>query len=193
LGHAVNRPDDSLESPAMKHRQLIPAALTLLALSLASLAPAAAAEPGRWIGGSGFGHFGLGALVAHTIFGVAAWPLALAGAAALAAQSGDDRGYGQPQGSYGSAASYAPPSYAPPAYAYPAYAPPAYAPPRNYYSAPPAYYAPRPVYYAPAPRYYAPAAGYYSRPAGYYGARPGYYAPSAYQAVRRPSYYHSSR
>jgi hypothetical protein len=159
----------------MKIRHCAIAALGSLALPLAPLAPAMAAEP--W-------QFGLGAVFAHAFLGVAALPLAIATAvAAQSAQSWDDRGgYGSPQ-------SYAPPAYysAPPAY----YAPP----PAVYYSARPAYYPPAPRYYAPSVSYYGRPGGYsYSgRPTGYYGARRGYYAPSGYQAARRSGYYHYSR
>jgi len=161
----------------MKIRHCAVAALGIVGLSLVPLAPASAAEP--W-------GFGLGAVLAHSFLGVAALPLAIAGA--LAAQSQDDRGYAPQQG-------YAPPAaYPPPGY---------YAAPPAYYSAPgPGYYRPRAAYYAPAPRYYAPSQGYYGRsggyanygrPTGYYGARPGYYASSGYQAARRSGYYRHSR
>ena len=167
----------------MKYPKAILAALSVMALSLAPLAPAAAAEPGRWIGGHALGHFGLAAVFAHTFFGIAALPLAIVGAAAGAAQSQDDRGYAPP-GNYGPPSAYAPP-------------PNYYAAPPAYYAAPPAvYYAPRAGYYPPAPRYYAPPVSYYGHygpPAGYYGARPGYYAPSGYQAARRSGYYHYPR
>ena len=165
----------------MKIRHCAIAALGSLALSLAPLAPATAAQP--W-------QFGLGAVFAHAFLGVAALPLAIATAvAAQSAQSRDDRG------SYASPQNYAPPAaYAPPAY---------YSAPPAYYAPPPAvYYSPRPAYYPPAPRNYAPAVGYYGRPGGYsyygrptgyYGARPGYYASSGYQAARRSGYYHYSR
>jgi hypothetical protein len=162
----------------MKIRHTAVAALGAVALSLAPLAPAMAAEPLS---------FGLGALFAHAVLRVAALPLAIAGA--IAAQSQDDRGYGAPQ-NYAPTAAYPPPAYyaAPPGY----YAPPA-----------PVYYSPRAAYYAPAPRYYTPSVSYYGRPGGYsyygrptggyYGARPGYYAPSGYQAARRSGYYHYAR
>jgi hypothetical protein len=155
----------------MKIRHCATAALSIVALLLAPMAPTMAAEP--W-------QFGLGAVFAHAFLGVAALPLAIAGA--VAAQSRDDRGYGPAQ-------NYAPPAYypAPPAY---------YAPP------PPVYYSPRPAYFAPPPRYYAPSVSYYGRPggssyygrqSGYYGGRAGYYAPSGYQAARRSGHYHYSR
>jgi hypothetical protein len=191
----------------MKIRAAIVAALTVTALGFAPLAPSTAAEPGAWVGGYALGHFGLGAVFAHTFFGLAALPLAIAGA--IAAQSQEDRGYA-PAPSYGPQPNYAPPvNYAPavnyrqpPAYGaapgyYPApgyYAAPRYyAAPAYYPSSPAAYYAPRAAYYPPAPRYYAPAVSYYGRPGGYYGARPGYYAPSGYQAARRSGNYHYPR
>ena len=189
----------------MKTRAAIVAALTATALSFASLAPATAAEPAAWIGGHALSHFGLGAVFAHTFFGIAALPLAIAGAVAAqsAAQSQDDRGYAPPPGyvpavNYGQAPAYAPPpGYypAPTYYAAPGYYPsPRYYAPPNYYRAlPAAYYAPRAAYYSPAPRYYAAPGSYYGRPTGYYGARPGYYAPSGYQAARRYGNYHYSR
>ncbi|HEX2790530.1 MAG TPA: hypothetical protein VHN17_08885 [Steroidobacteraceae bacterium] len=175
----------------MKIRLTVVAALSAVTLSLAPLAPAMAADPVRWIGGSALGHFGLGAVLAHTFLGFAALPLVIAGAVAAqsqAAQSQDDRGYGA-QPSYGGQVNYGPPA---------GY----YAAPPAYYATPPAYYGPRAAYYAPAPRYYAPPVSYYGRPggysnygrpAGYYGARPGYYAPSGYQAARRSGYYHYAR
>jgi hypothetical protein len=159
----------------MKIRHCAIAAVGSVALSLAPLGSAQAAQP--W-------QFGLGAVFAHAFLGVAALPLAIA--AAVAAQSRADGGYAPEQ-------NYAPPAaYPPPAY---------YAAPQPYYAPPPGvYYAPRPAYYAPAPRYYAPAVSYrpggysyYGRPTGYYGARAGYYAPSGYQAARRSGYYHYSR
>jgi len=162
----------------MKIRHSLVAALSVVALSLAPLAPATAADPGRWIGGHALGRFGLGAVFAHTFLGLAALPLVIAGA--VAAQSQDDRDYA-PQLNYGPPSGYSPPAY--------------------YAAPPPVYYSPRAAYYPPAPRYYAPpvnyygrpGGGYYGRPSGYYGVRPGYYAPSGYQAARRPGYYHYSR
>jgi hypothetical protein len=169
----------------MKIRHIAIAALSAVALSLAPLAPAMAADPARW------GQFGLGAVFAHTFLGLAAWPLAVAGV--IAAQSQQDRGYAA-QPSYAPPAGYAPPAYGPPAYyaAAPAYYPPA---PQVYYSPRAAYYAPAPRYYAPPVSYYGRPGGYsyYGRPSGYYGARPGYYAVSGYQAARRSGYYHYSR
>jgi hypothetical protein len=174
----------------MQYPRAISAALSVMLLSLAPLAPAMAAGPAHWGGAHAFGHFGLGAVFAHTFFGLATLPLAIIGAA-VAAQAQDDRGYA-PEENYGPAAGYAPPNYypAPNYYQGPNY----YQAPRAYYAAPPAaYYAPRPVYYPPGPGYYAPPVSYYGRPAGYYGARPGYYAPSGYQAARRSGYYHYPR
>lgn len=167
----------------MKIPEAIVAALSVMALSLAPVAPVAAAEPGLWIGGHALGHFGLGAAFAHTVFGLGILPLAIVGA--IAAESLEDRGYA-PQANY-----EPPPAYAPrPSY----YQSPGYYQSPNYYAAPPAaYYAPRAAYYPPAPRYYAPPASYYGRPGGYYGAGPRYYAPSGYQAARRSGYYHYSR
>jgi hypothetical protein len=165
---------------AMQSPRAILAALSALALSLASVEPAAAAGPGPWVGGHALGRFGLGAALAHSVFGLAALPFVIVGAAAAAAaaQSEDEAGYAAaPQ--YG----YAPPAYEP--------APQYYRPPPTYYAPPPPYYyAPRPAYYPPAPRYYAPPPVHYGRPAPYYGARAGYYASSGYQAARRPGYYH---
>ena len=163
----------------MRYPRTILSALSVLALALAPIGPAAAAGPGPWVGGYPFMHFGLGAAVAHSVFGLAALPFVIAGAAAAAAQSADQ--YAPPPG-------YAPPlAYAP--------APNYYRPSSPYYAAPPAvYYAPRPVYYPPAARYYyASPPGYYGRAAPYYGARAGYYAPSGYQAARRSGYYHYPR
>ena len=161
----------------MKIPEAIVAALSVMALSLAPVAPVAAAEPGLWIGGHALGHFGLGAAFAHTVFGLGILPLAIVGA--IAAESLEDRGYA-PQANYEQ-----PPAYAPR---------PSYYQSPNYYAAPPAaYYAPRAAYYPPAPRYYAPPASYYGRPGGYYGAGPRYYAPPGYQAARRSSYYHYPR
>ena len=61
-----------------------------MALSVAPLAPVAAAGPGPWVGGHAFTHFGLGAAFAHSVFGLAALPFVIVGAAAAAAaaQSG---------------------------------------------------------------------------------------------------------
>jgi hypothetical protein len=150
------------------------AAFGVLLLSLAPLTPAAAAGPGVWAGGHAFGHFGLGAAIAHSVFGLAALPLAIVGMAAAAAQS-QDQGYGPP------AAPYAPPAgYYPPPNAY-------YAPTPAYYPPPARYYAP----YPPAPNYYyPPRVSYYAAPAGYYGARPGYYGRPGYQVPRRSGYYY---
>ncbi|MFI4866586.1 MAG: hypothetical protein ACHQDB_05715 [Steroidobacterales bacterium] len=173
----------------MKYPKAILAALSVLVLSLAPLAPATAAGPGPWVVGHGFGHFGLGAALAHTVFGLATLPLAIVGVAAAAAQS-QDPGYAPQDGQYAPAPAYnGPPAYygPPPAY---------YAPPPEYYAPRQAYYPPAPRYYAPyapAPRYYAPRAGYYGAPAGYYGARPGYHGSSAYQVSRRSGYYHYPR
>jgi hypothetical protein len=159
----------------MKIPRKMLAACAVLLLSLAPLTPAAAAGPGVWAGGYAFGHFGLGAALAHSFFGLAALPLAIVGVAAAAAQS-QDQGYG-PQG-YGPQAGYYPP---PSAY---------YAPARAYYPPAPRYYAP----YPPAPNYYyPPPVSYYAAPAGYYGARPGYYARPGYQVARRSGYYHYPR
>jgi len=174
----------------VKYPKAMLAALSVLVLSLAPMAPASAAGPVPWVVGHGFGHFGLGAALAHTVFGLAALPLAIVGVAAAAAQS-QDPGYAPQDGQYAAAPAYngPPPAYyaPPPAYYAPrqAYYPPA---PRYYPSAP-GYYAP----YAPAPRYYAPRASYYGASAGYYGARPGYHGPSGYQVSRRSGYYHYSR
>jgi hypothetical protein len=184
----------------MNIRAAIVAGFSATALSFASLAPATAAEPGPWLGGYALGHFGLGALFVHPFLGLAALPLAIAGA--VAAQSQNDRSYAPapsyaPTVNYGQPSAYAPPPgyYTPPSYySAPSYYPsPRYYVPPNYYPAPAAGYAPRAVYYSPAPRYYAPPVSYYGRPAGYYGARPGYYAPSGYQAARRSGNYHYSR
>jgi hypothetical protein len=167
----------------VKYPKAMLAALSVLVLSLAPLAPASAAGPGPWIVGHGFGHFGLGAALAHTVFGLATLPLAIIGVAAAAAHS-QDPGYAPQDGQYAPApANYGPP----PAYYAPrqAYYPPA----PHYYPSAPGYYAPHP----PAPRYYAPRASYYGAPAGYYGARPGYYGPSGHQVSRRSGYYHYSR
>jgi hypothetical protein len=179
----------------MRIRATFIAAFSVTALSFVALSPARAGEPGPWIGGYALGHFGLGAVFAHSLFGLAALPLTIAGL--IAAQSQDDRAYA-PQPYYAPPVNYAPPpAYAPQAsyYAAPGYYPaPRYYAAPNYYPAPPAgYYAPRAGYSRPAPRYYAPAPSYYGRPAGYYGARPGYYAPSGYQAARRSGNYHYSR
>jgi hypothetical protein len=139
----------------------------VLLLSLAPLTPATAAGPGVWAGGHAFGHFGLGAAIAHSVFGLAALPLAIVGAAAAAAQS-QDQGYG-PSAGY-------------------------YPPPNAYYAPTPAYYPPAPRYYAPYPPapnyYYPPRVGYYAAPAGYYGARPGYHGRPGYQVSRRSGYYY---
>jgi hypothetical protein len=160
----------------VKYPKAMLAALSVLVLSLAPLAPASAAGPGPWVVGHGFGHFGLGAALAHTIFGLATLPLAIVGVAAAVAQS-QDPGYEPQDGQYAPApANYGPPS---------AY----YAPRQAYYPPAPRYYAP----YPPAPRYYAPRASYYGARAGYYGARPGYHGPSGYQVSRRSGYYHYSR
>ena len=167
----------------MKYPKAMLAAFSVLVLSLAPLAPAGAAGPGPWVVGHGFGHFGLGAALAHTVFGLATLPLAIVGVAAAAAQS-QEPGYAPQDGQYAAAPGY----YAPP--------PPYYAPPPAYYAPRQAYYPPAPRYYAPypaAPRYYAPRANYYAAPSGYYGARPGYYGPSGYQVSRRSGYYHYSR
>jgi hypothetical protein len=161
----------------MKFSQKMLAAFGVLLLSLAPLTPAAAAGPGVWMGGHAFGHFGLGAALAHSFFGLAALPLAIVGVAAAAAQS-QDQGYGPAAASYGPAAGY----YAPP--------------PSAYYAPAPAYYPPAPRYYAPyppVPSYYPPRASYYAAPTGYYGARPGYYARPGYQLPRRSGYYHYPR
>jgi len=157
----------------MKPPRAIRAAVSVMLLSLAPLAPAIAGGPGHWGGGHAFGQFGLGAALGHALFGLATLPLAIIGAAVEAqAQAQDDRGY-PPEANYGPAPGYPPP---------------------NYYAAPPAaYYAPRPMYYPPVARYYAPPMNYYGRPAGYYGGRPGYYAPSGYQVARRSGYYHNPR
>jgi hypothetical protein len=171
----------------VKYPKAMLATLSVLVLSLAPLAPASAAGPGSWVVGHGFGHFGLGAALAHTVFGLATLPLAIVGVAAAAAQS-QDSGYAPQDGQYAPApAYYGPPRsyYAPP----PAY----YAPPPAYYAPPAAYYAPRQAYYPPAPRYYAPRPSYYGAPTSYYGARPGYYGSSGYQVSRRSGYYHYSR
>ena len=86
----------------MKIRHCAIAALGSLALSLAPLAPATAAQP--W-------QFGLGAVFAHAFLGVAALPLAIATAvAAQSAQSRDDRGGYGPQQNYAPPAAYAPPA-----------------------------------------------------------------------------------
>jgi hypothetical protein len=165
----------------VKYPKAMLAALSVLVLSLAPLAPASAAGP--WVVGHGFGHFGLGAALAHSFFGLATLPLAIVGVAAAAAQS-QDPGYAPQDGQNAPAPGY-------------------YGPPPAYYAPPPAYYAPRQAYYPPAPRYYAPyapaaryyapRAGYYGAPAGYYGARPGYHGPSGYQVSRHSGYYHYSR
>jgi hypothetical protein len=160
----------------VKYPKAMLAALSVLVLSLAPLAPANAAGPLPWVVGHGFGHFGLGAALAHTVFGLAALPLAIVGIAAAAAQS-QDPGYAQQDGQYAPAPAY-------------------YGPPPAYYAPRQAYYPPAPRYYAPypsAPRYYAPRANYYGAPVGYYGARPGYHGPSGSQVSRRSGYYHYSR
>ena len=168
----------------MKARRAIRAAVSVMLLSLAPLAPAIAGGPGHWGGGHAFGQFGLGAALGHALFGLATLPLAIIGAAVEAqAQAQDDRGY-PPEANYGPAPGYPPPNY----YAAPNnYAAPNYFPAPNYDRAPRAYYA------APPAAYYAPPMNYYGRPAGDYGGRPGYYAPSGYQVARRSGYYHNPR
>ena len=88
-----------------------------MALSPAPLAPAAAAGPGPWVGGHAFTHFGLGAVFAHSVFGPAALPFAIVGAAAAAAQSADQYA-APPTVYYPSRPAYYPPAaryyYAPP-------------------------------------------------------------------------------
>jgi hypothetical protein len=160
----------------MKFPKNMLAAFGVLVLSLASLTPAAAAGPGGWAGGHAFGHFGLGAALVHSIFGLATLPLAIVGVAAAAAQS-QDQGYGPPAASYGPSAGY-------------------YPPPSAYYAPAPAYYPPAARHYAPyppAPGDYPPRVSYYAAPAGYYGARPGYYGRPGYQVSRRSGYYHYPR
>ena len=164
----------------MKYPQAMLAAFSILVLSLAPLAPAAAGGPGPWVGAHAFGHFGLGAALAHSLFGLATLPLVIIGADA-AAESQNDQGYAPQQDYYAARPGYFPP---PPDYHYA---------PRAAYAPPAVYYAPRPAYYPPAPRFYAPRMSTYGRPGGYYGGRPGYYAPSGYQAARRSSYYHYPR
>src|ERR1700686_1788578 len=149
----------------MKYPQAMLATFSILVLSLAPLAPAAAGGPGPWVGAHAFGHFGLGAALAHSLFGLATLPLVIIGAAA-AAESQNDQGYAPQQDYYAPRAAYAPPAV---------------------------YYAPRPAYYPPAPRFYAPRMSTYGRPGGYYGGRPGYYAPSGYQAAPRSRHYHYPR
>jgi hypothetical protein len=171
----------------VKYSKAIFGVLSVVVLSLAPLTPAAAAGPAPWMAGHAFGHFGVGAALAHTFFGLATLPLAIIAVAAAAGES-QDPGYG-PQGEYsGPPAAY----YGPPA-GY--YGPPAgtYAPRSSYYPPVPRYYPPRFAYYPSAPRYYPPRPRYDAAPTGYYGARPGYYAPSGYQASRRSGYYHYPR
>jgi hypothetical protein len=152
----------------MKFPRKILAAAGVLLLSLAPLTPATAAGPGVWAGGHAFGHFGLGAAIAHSVFGLAALPLAIVGVAAAAAAQSQDQGYGPPAGYY--------------------------PPPNAYYAPAPTYYPPAPRYYTPYPPapnyYYPPRVSYYAAPAGYYGARPGYYGRPGYQVARRSGYYY---